>query len=55
MVFQFQAVYFLPEAIRLFGETHPEVQITSYISMRVLLQLRSCHFLAEMQKMGVGL
>jgi len=51
----FQAVYFLPEAIRLFGETHPEVQITSYISMKVLLQLRSCHFLAEMQKMGVGL
>jgi len=51
----FQAVYFLPEAIRLFRETHPEVQITSYISMKVLLQLRSCHFLAEMQKMGVGL
>ena len=24
----FQAVYFLPEAMRLFGETHPEVQIT---------------------------
>ena len=24
----FQAVFFLPEAMRLFGETHPEVQIT---------------------------
>ena len=24
----FQAIYFLPEAMRLFGETHPEVQIT---------------------------
>ena len=24
----FQALYFLPEAMRLFGETHPEVQIT---------------------------
>ena len=24
----FQAVYFLPEAMRLFGKTHPEVQIT---------------------------